>query len=124
MGDCKLKNRFPSIFVIAQDMDKSYVESGVGGDWSVRVCRNLQDWEVEDYCNLLKCLAGIRMGNQRDERLWTPYKSGTSSVKSFYNFLTNKGGGDEARIPYKQIWRFHVPPRVAFLLGKLFEKVF
>lgn len=74
MGDSNLKDRFPSIFAIATNkrayVNELFMRSGTGGDWCVQVGRNLQDWEVEEYCNLLNLLAGLSLGNGKDERIW------------------------------------------------------
>lgn len=80
VGDIKLMHRFPTICAIAHDkdihVDKAYLGSDEGRDWEVQVCRNLQDWEMDEYCNLLSFLSEIRLGNQKDQRIWKLNKQG------------------------------------------------
>lgn len=53
---------------------------------------------MEDYCNLLSVLSGISLGTQNDESLWKLNKDRKFSVKSFYNFLTSREAGENAKV--------------------------
>lgn len=84
-----------------------FVEEAFWGDnsreWAVDVSKNLQDWEVEEYEDLLQLLATIHLNNNKDKLIWNLKKNGIFSIKSFYrhmvgyreaavtNFLTEEG---------------------------------
>lgn len=56
---------------------------GVCGDngsctWSVNVIRNLNDWEIRDYEELLRMLSQFQINNELDQLLWKLNKNGDS----------------------------------------------
>lgn len=75
LGEGKLKDRFPNIYSIAYEREiqvENVHESDAGGEgWTVRVKRNLKDWEVEQYCNLLLFLTNIKLMENGDRRMVT-----------------------------------------------------
>lgn len=90
-------------------------ESGEGGGvWNIRVKRNLKDWEVEEYCNLLLCLDDIKLMDDRDSRIWKIDKQKGFSVKSCYNYLCKKVREGKQSAPYKQIWQSKASPQISF----------
>lgn len=118
MGDFKLKDRFPQIFAITRNkdthVDKAFLETGERRGWDVQVCRNLQDWELEENSNLLLLLSGISLGNQKDQSVWKLDKHGTFSVKSYYSYLSKRNAGEVTNVPFKQIWKANGPLTIAF----------
>lgn len=71
--------------------------------WSVRVNRNLQDWEVDDYNNLLLCFTNIKLAEYKVKRVWKLDEKRGFLVKSFYNYLSERDGRDGMTTPFKQI---------------------
>lgn len=61
-GGCFI-NRFPRIYAIAHDKNARVEEvwsgSGGVGMWNITVTRNLKDWEVEEFENLLLMLSNV-----------------------------------------------------------------
>lgn len=54
---------------------------------AVYVFRNLQDWQVNEYEDLLELLANARLNNNSDKLIWDLKKNGKFSVSSFYKHL-------------------------------------
>lgn len=80
----------------------------------MRLCRNLNGWEIVEYQELLGLLSNIKLDNHSDQRAWNLGNHCNFSVKSFYCKL--QGGMDNACLvfPVKQIWKTKSPPRMAF----------
>lgn len=114
----KLKDQFPHINAITKIkylvVEVAYVGGGLGLVWNVEVMRNLNDWEVGKYEDLLQMLSDIRLNQNSDTLVWTPKQDGNYTVKSFYDVLMESNENEAAVFPYKQIWKAHAPPRVAF----------
>lgn len=105
-----MKSKYPRIFAIAQTknlfvQDAYRINNGCV-DWWINVSRNLQDWEVKKYENLLQLLAS--------PGCLEPGKSGKFSVKSYYSQLTRTDLVQLQNFPMRQIWKTKAPPRIAF----------
>lgn len=85
----------------------------------MNVIRNLKDWEVEEYENLLLILSQIPLENCNDQLMWKLSKNGIFSVKNFYKHLTCGDGNERVLFPEKQIWKTKSPPKVTFFVGNL-----
>lgn len=48
---------------------EAYSVRGEVWDWTVRVSRNLNDWEVIEYQEMLLLLSQIKLGNHNDKRV-------------------------------------------------------
>lgn len=72
-GQMSLQNQFPHIYAIAKDKT-TLLENAYGAStplvWDVSVTRNLQDWEVMEYENLLQLLADVKAGTEPDRLNW------------------------------------------------------
>lgn len=70
IDEYKPKDTFPSIYAIAQDksslVQEMYSVRGDQWDWMVRLCRNLNDWEVVEYQELLILLSNFKLDNHSD----------------------------------------------------------
>lgn len=76
--------------------------------------RNLNDPEIFEYNTMLKILASQQVSNQPDQICWCLEKNEIFSVRSYYQFLFNKGTGGFNNFHLKQIWKTKVPLSVAF----------
>lgn len=119
MGNFKLKDRFTRIFDIACDKEakvkEMYENVGEGKAWNVKVKRNLRDWEINDYSNLLLCLDSMKLNDDRDKRVWKLDEIEGFSVKAMYKSLCMSDNSGSKTAPFKQIWNTRAPPRMAFL---------
>ncbi|XP_021901495.1 uncharacterized protein LOC110817320 isoform X2 [Carica papaya] len=91
-GSENFQSHFPLIFTIVRDksmlIENAY---GVGtpSSWEVVVNRNLHDWRLVEYENLLQLLAGIRLSSVDDRSSWNLCKNSVFFVKSFYRSLVD-----------------------------------
>lgn len=69
-GGC-LKERFPRIFALVpnknMNVEEAFGGGRSGGGWEVVVLRNLNDWEVEEYENLLLFLSKLSVLREDDK---------------------------------------------------------
>lgn len=122
VGSCRLKDKYPRIFAIAQNRNM-YVREvyiGIGEDrvWNVQLNRNLNDWEIKDYQQLMRIVSQANMGNTPDCKKWTLGKDGIFAVKSYYRQLTLEMGVPVLDFPFKQVWKTKAPPRMTFFTWK------
>lgn len=76
------------------------------------VNRNLQDWEIKEYENLLSFLKTIQLNNNK--LIWSLNSNGSFTVKFFYKHLAGHNCSERMDFPAKMIWRTKAPPRVSF----------
>lgn len=93
-GGC-LMSHFPRIFEISQSRNmvvkEAYKENNGSQTWEVNVYRNLKDWEVQDYINLLSLLETQELNDIGDRVIWKLSQNGQFSSKSYYHYLRAKG---------------------------------
>lgn len=82
--------------------------------WSPRFERNLNDWEMDELCGLLRVINGVRPNNTLvDDWEWDLNKKGIFSSKSLYLELVR----DRAIVfPHKFIWNPGILSKVALFL--------
>lgn len=83
-------------------------------DWSVRVNRHLNDWEIKENKELLITTEKQCIQEEPDKILWNLEKMGNFSVQSYYSFLVGGEENGSLELPIKQIWKTKVPLRMAF----------
>lgn len=90
------------------------VREALGNDshsaWNVMITRNLKDWEVEEYVNLLHTLTDIQLCTNDDRLCWNLKKNGEFSVKSYYQFLEGYRTVNQHDFSSKIIWKSGNPP--------------
>lgn len=59
----------------------------------VNVTRNLNDWEVREYVELLQILATQRINSNRDHVKWKLENDGEFSVRSYYKHIMREDFG-------------------------------
>lgn len=66
VGECKLQDWFLRIFAITMEKDlvveKAYSVAGEERVWDVQLFRNLNDWEVDEYNEMLSRLSQYQIG--------------------------------------------------------------
>lgn len=91
----------------------------------MKLVRNLKEWEIDEFCNLLQCPDSKKLNDTRDMRVWKPYEKKGFSMKSIFTVLYKRDSNSFSKVaPFKQIWKSRAPSRVVFLLGKLRKNVF
>ncbi|OMO52856.1 hypothetical protein COLO4_36939 [Corchorus olitorius] len=88
IGDGPLNLKFPRIFSLAVDKDARIVDLRILDDsewrWSIRLRRNLFNWETEQWDNLQDCIRDIVVNeNFPDKVIWMFNSSGNFSVSYF-----------------------------------------
>lgn len=61
--------------------------------WVFTTKRNLNDWEVAEFEDLMSTLESVQLLNNDDQMVWNLEKIGIFSVTSYYKFLTDMGAG-------------------------------
>lgn len=122
------REKFPQIHSIAQQKRARIFDCYTGGfgggrEWQILVSRNQNDWEIGEYEKLLSLLSLLPLNGDNDSPWWTLTKNEAFTVKSFYKRLF-KCDNRDVRIPFRQIWKVKIPPRVSFLHGRLVEVYF
>ncbi|XP_059623077.1 uncharacterized protein LOC132266242 [Cornus florida] len=80
-GDCTLACAFPRL------LDSGRVT------WDVRFMRVLQDWELDDICELLDRLYRHEIrGRDRNSLVWVPASRGMFEVRSYFRCLSDNTG--------------------------------
>lgn len=65
----------------------NYVKVREGWIWNVKIIRNLQDWEIDEFCNLLQCLDSRKLNDTKDMRVWKPDEKKGFLVRFMYTIL-------------------------------------
>lgn len=102
-----LRGNFPQIFTITKYKDILIIDSFkeiVGGKmkWQVNVLRSLNDWEINEYENLLSTLSLITLDGSNNQPFWSLTSTEVFLVKSFYKYLT-KQECSGLSFPFRQI---------------------
>lgn len=92
MGKVPFKDSFENLFSLALDPSGLVVDSFdvLSNSWVPRLCRNLNDWELDKMCSLLGLLNGSRPDPLvGDSWEWVTSNKGCFSPKSLYMKLAN-----------------------------------
>jgi hypothetical protein len=80
VGDRPLKEVFPRLFSVSTSKDLLVSEAGAwaGGQWRWEVAwrRNLFDWELDLYHNMLEAIGGISISEAEDRWIWSENEDG------------------------------------------------
>ncbi|XP_039045645.1 uncharacterized protein LOC120185519 [Hibiscus syriacus] len=99
-----------------------------GWIWDVQFRRNLNDWELEQWSNLMAVISTFSLSRETsDGMIWKGIGDGVYTVKSGVNLCSSDSLGSEVYFWKKIIWRSQLPPRVEtfmwqVVLGKLAVK--
>ena len=120
-GDCPLKEAFPELFRISRDKETSIVGVMHFHDgmlnWDVQFTRLVQDWDLESLTAFMDVVYSRTVNGERQDKLyWRTVKSWGFEVCSYYHPLSLSSNSS---FPWKLVWRSKIPPRVAFVLGKI-----
>lgn len=119
--DERFQTHFPLTFAIARDKELS-VEKTFGDAsffaWEIMASRNLQDWEIEEFEQLLQVLANIQLSSEEDKLSWKLGKRGVFTINSFYSHVEDFV---PINFPLKLIWNLKPLLEYLFLLGKLLK---
>lgn len=88
--------RFSRIYGIAQSKNMLV-------EWSINVSRNLNDWEISEYEDMLKTLASQQVKPSTDQIIWNLEEKEVFTVSSYYRFLVNGAAEGFQNFPCKQI---------------------
>lgn len=82
------------------------------------VNRNLQDWQIEQYENLLSLLAEFQPTNKEDQLHWSLGNNGKLLVKTFYHHLAGHNRASNSDFLEKMIWKSNALPCITFFTRK------
>ncbi|KAG5616811.1 hypothetical protein H5410_016635 [Solanum commersonii] len=78
--------------------------------WQMNFRRNLNDWEIDDFCQLLLQLDYTHIDQSKEDSLvWIASNDGTFSVKKCYSLLMKQTRFWNTSWPWKEIWRTKAP---------------
>lgn len=110
LGDTTLKEAFPTLFLIEDNPDSLIAHNREVNTWNPIFRRNLHDWEVDEFIDMMKTLEKCSINSQlRDKLKWGNSKDGLYTVKAGYaNLCSNNLMID--LWPWKLIWKqnFHL----------------
>lgn len=111
LGDSTLQVMYPSLFLLATNPNSMVEQNRSGNTWDVQFRRNMQDWELNDVCDLLGRLNSCTVDSQSsDRRRWGSSKEGNIQCKGRLSpdVLTEWSYWCMA---WKLIWRTKLPPK-------------
>lgn len=114
--DILLSEVCPNIYWLAVNRHTSVYEcyDEIRSIWSLRLRRDLNDWEVEELLNLLGILGNLKpYSNRSDSWRWNLNQKGLFTSKSFYIELADISW---TVFPYKGIWISFVLFRITFFI--------
>lgn len=110
LEDTTLKEAFPDLFLIADNPDSLVAHNREVNTWNPIFRRNLHDWEVDEFIDMMKTLEKCSINSQlRDKLKWGNSKDGLYTVKAgCANLCSNNLMID--LWPWKLIWKqnFHL----------------
>lgn len=83
--------------------------------------RHLNDWEIQEYEELLSTLEKQNVKKGSDQVFWKLEKRVKFSVQSYYRVLFGGDGENNWVFPFNQIWNSKVPQKVAFFAWEAFS---
>lgn len=92
-------------------------EGEKGGVWEISFNRQALDWDLESSIVFYDLIYGITPPRGEDRLRWRGDKSGSFSVKSYYERLLPRGGIEG--FPWKLVWQEGVPMKVFFFVWEL-----
>ncbi|RVX01805.1 hypothetical protein CK203_024318 [Vitis vinifera] len=124
-GNEVLAQTFPQLFDLAVQRNASVNEmwdSSLGqGGWNIRLSRNLNDWELDAFGELMQVLRDLRTSLEEDAVIWKGESHGLFRIRDAYKLLA---GSNVISFPKKGIWVDKVPTKVAFFAWEAsWEKV-
>ncbi|KAE8656311.1 putative naringenin-chalcone synthase [Hibiscus syriacus] len=118
LGSFPLKVRFPRIFVLSLNKGGKVAEfmenSSSGCFWDIKLRRNLVDWEVEQWMQLMSLLSSTSLSSLQDDCwVWTGNEEGCFSAKSCVKCYFDWASNEEDDGTWDNIvWTGVAPPRV------------
>lgn len=79
-------------------VENIYDGEGQGVVWNVEVLRNLNDWEVGEYEELLQLLVNVKMKTNSDSLVWKQKHDGNFTVKSYYEVLMGYNSNEASQL--------------------------
>ncbi|XP_041003822.1 uncharacterized protein LOC121249177 [Juglans microcarpa x Juglans regia] len=125
-GDQTLERAFPALYRIAVKREASVADvrlfSHGSYQWNILFSRDFHDCELSIVAEFFSSLYSTgTLVAQRDRLKWRSNNHKLCTVKAYYNILTTQ---DHTLFPWKNIWRSHVPFKVAFFVwGAALEKI-
>ncbi|KAE8667710.1 NUP155 protein [Hibiscus syriacus] len=131
--DYRLMLIFPRLFSISINKTGKLVDFGeyssTGWSWEVQFRRNLNDWEIEQWANLMAVISSFTLSmDSSDGMIWKGTGDGLFTVKSAVKLCSfGSLGSEEAYFWNKIVWKGQLPPKVEsfmwqVVLGRLAVK--
>lgn len=68
-GDMVLRDLYPALASIACNPESTVADNREGDIWRITFRKNLQDWECEEFLNLLALLEGHNITESQPDRI-------------------------------------------------------
>ncbi|KAE8671815.1 kinase-related family protein [Hibiscus syriacus] len=121
-ADFPLQILFSRLFSLSTNKFGKLCEFGEfissGWIWDVKVRRNLNDWELEQWCNLVSIISSFSISiDSSDGLIWKGSGDGVYTVGSCIKSCASIS--EETHFWNKIVWRGLVPPRVETLVWQI-----
>ena len=117
-----LEAAFPRIYALAKNKKGKIVEYGEWSEdrwvWRVQLRRNLFDWELNQWEELLALLDNVSLyPNFKDKLIWKYSSFGKYTAKDFFNFVCLQNYAPDSI--WHKIWLGLAPPKVETFLWQV-----
>ncbi|KAE8689350.1 Pescadillo-like protein [Hibiscus syriacus] len=125
LGTVPLKDRFPRLFALSNNKGGKVAEfrlyNDSGGVWDIQTKRNLVDWEVEQWLQLISLLNSYSLSLVEDDCwVWLGTGEGCFTAKSCMQLYFDREGNDEVEGNWERyVWKGVAPPRVETFVWQL-----
>ncbi|XP_039053775.1 uncharacterized protein LOC120195910 [Hibiscus syriacus] len=126
LGDVPLKLLFPRLYVLSINksgkVKEFRVNNASGWVWDIQMRRNLADWEVEQWMQLISMLYNTSPFPTEDDCwIWLGNGEGNFTAKSCINAFYERGSEQNQVNWDKNIWSGFAPPRVELFVWQLVQ---
>ncbi|KAE8659133.1 Mannose-P-dolichol utilization defect 1 protein [Hibiscus syriacus] len=125
LGSVPLKDRFPRLFALSNNKEGKVAEfrlhSDAGWVWDIQTRRNLVDWEVEQWLQIISLLNNSSLSLvEEDCWIWLGNGEGLFIAKSCVNAYFDREGNVELESNWERyVWKGIAPPRVESFVWQL-----
>ncbi|XP_038995739.1 uncharacterized protein LOC120120058 [Hibiscus syriacus] len=125
LGTVPLNDRFPRLFALSNNKGGKVAEFRLYNDsdgvWDIQTRRNLVDWEVEQWLQLISPLNSYSLSLVEDDCwVWLGTGEGCFTAKSSMQLYFDREGNDEVEGKWERYaWKGVAPPRVETFVWQL-----
>lgn len=118
-GDESFKSRYSELFNCALNKEGYIADFNSNSGWNITFRRNLNDWELDSFCQLLQQLNTCSVDqNNADRLIWINSKDKLFSANNCYKMLLQKNSQGISNWHWEVIWKTKAPaPEKATCFG-------